>query len=253
MRYPSQDSSDHPTSITFRKAADPKLLQATQNAKATFKYFWKEVALDFSRVVPALSLAAVKVAFSDDFANPDAPVEHMWVEQIDFDGTTMTGVLLNSPNALTSISEGDKVAFPIDRLGDWIGVMAGKVYGGHTVQVIRSGMDADERSRYDASWGLDFPPPETVFTFEGVSPFETVIANEMKKQIPKNRSLLTEKFDGGRSLLHLEALYGRQESLEVLLSLGADRNLLCDRNWTPLGYAKALGWADIIQRLERPV
>lgn len=252
MHDTSQESLDPSTSVTFRQAADPKLIQATQNARATFKYFWKEVALDFSRAVPALSLAAVKVAFSDDLANSDAPVEHMWVEQLDFDGATMTGELLNSPNALTSVSEGDKVAFSTDRLGDWIGVTAGKVYGAYTVQAIRAGMTAEERMQHDTSWGLDFPPPETVLTFDGESPFEKVIADEMRKQIPKNPSLLTEKFDGGRTLLHLEALYGRLESLEVLLSLGSDRGLLCDRKWTPLDYAKALGWSDIIQRLEAP-
>ncbi len=252
MSDTTQAQSERGMPATFHRNAAPQMLRASQNARATFKHFWKEVALDFSRPVPALSLAAVKVAFSDNFADSDAPVEHMWVEKIDFDGVAMTGVLMNAPNELMSVAAGDTVTFPIAQLGDWIGVIKEKVYGGYTVQLTRAGMDTAERARYDAAWGLSFPPPATVHVPDGTSPFETVIANEMRKQIPANPSLLAEKFDGGRTLLHLEALYGRTISVRALLALGADRTLRCDRNWTPLDYARALNWTEIIQQLSTP-
>ena len=44
---------------------DSEMDQAALKARDTFRYFWREMAWEQRRIVPALELAAVKAGFSD--------------------------------------------------------------------------------------------------------------------------------------------------------------------------------------------
>lgn len=238
------------STVTFHKKDDPEMKKAAKQAQKTFKFFWKEVTLDFNRIVPALSLACIKLPFSDDPSNSKSNVEHMWVEQIYFDGEKIHCVLINSPNWLKSVKAGDTVECKIGDIDDWMCVLGGKVYGGYSVQVIRSRMSETDRKSYDAKWGLKFPPPDVVNVPVETSEFEPVIAKLLKEQLEKDPSIINSTYDGGRSLLHLEALYGRKYSVKVLLDHGADPTKKCNRGWTPKDYAETLGWTEVIQLLD---
>ena len=237
--------------VTLRQADEPEMVEASKIARNTFRHFWHQVAIDFNRIIPALELASLKVAFSDDFSDPDSQVEHMWVDRINFDGVSIDGVLLNSPNWLRSPKQGDKVSFPLSHLDDWLCILAGNVYGGHTIQVIRSKMDDEERTQHDLAWGLSFPEPDLVLIPDREEEVEKAIADLMTEEIDKDPEIIEVAFDGGRTLLHLEALYGKPHSVKVLLEKGASAEAKCDRGWTPLDYAKVLNWSDVIALLEK--
>ncbi len=237
--------------VTYHQEEDPEIAEASLNARNSFKHFWKEASLDFNRIVPALELACVKVPFSDDPSDLSSQVEHMWVTEIDYDGETIKGVLMNSPNWLQSVHEGDSVKVIVDELSDWMCVLGGKVYGAYTVQATRKRMDDAERKEFDAAWGLAFPAPEEVLLPPNPSPFEPVLARQLEVELGRNPELITQKYDDGRSLLHLDALYGRSQSVAVLLQAGADTFAKCDRGWTPADYAKAAGWDEIVTQLTK--
>ena len=61
--------------VTFHKGDAPEIVQASEQARETFRYFWNQVSLDFNRIVPALELACLKVPCSDNNSNPDVQVE----------------------------------------------------------------------------------------------------------------------------------------------------------------------------------
>ena len=237
--------------VTWRKNSDREILQASQEARNTFRDFWYQVALDFNRIVPALQIASLKVTFSDDFSDPDSQLEHMWVNQIDFDGISIYGVLVNSPNFLKSVKEGDEVSFPLDCVSDWLCVLNGEVYGGYTIQVIRNRMSGSERKEHDEAWGLPFPSPDTVLVPERNQKFAKAIADMMAEQVKKQPEVIGMTYDEGRTLLHLESLYGKADSVKVLLEYGASSEAKCDRGWTPLDYAKVLNWGEIIELLAK--
>src|SRR5690349_20883769 len=88
---------------------DPEMQQANERARETFRYLWRELSWERRRIVPALDMACVKIPFSDG-ENAEAEVEHMWVSDLDFDGTNITGTLINSPNTLSSVKQGDAVS-----------------------------------------------------------------------------------------------------------------------------------------------
>ena len=234
----------------FHRSLEPDLRQAALKAQASFKHFWYQVATDFNRIIPALPVACVKAPFSDNFDDPDAPVEHMWVDDVYFDGSTIRGVLINSPNTIASIREGDEVTLPLDRIENWLCAFDDDAHGGYSVQVLRSRMSPDEREAHDEAWGLNFPEPDSVSLPESSEEFEENVLIQLKEQIEFDRSCLHEDYGEGRTLLHLMCLYGRRTSVRTLLDAGADPTKVCDRGWTAIQYAQAAGWDDIVSEFE---
>ncbi len=234
----------------FHRSLDPEPRTAASKAQASFKHFWYQVATDFNRIVPALSVACVKVPFSDDFNDPNAPVEHMWVDEIYFDGSTIRGVLINSPNDLSSVNEGDDVAFTLNRIEYWLCAYEDDAYGGYSVQVLRSRMSPNERKAHDDAWGLNFPDPDSVSIPDRNEEFEENSLNQLKQQIETESSCLTDDYGEGRTLLHLMCLYGRTSSVRALLNAGADPAKVCDRGWTARQYAEAAGWTEVVNEFE---
>lgn len=149
--------------VFFSEDDDPEMERAYENARAAFRYFWREVLWDRRRIVPALGLTGVKAPFSDDGdarrSGGGTGVEHMWLSNIDFDGLAVTGVLTNAPNWLTTIKQGDLLRVPLSRISDWMYVIGGEVFGAYTVNLLRSRMEPRERQEHDDAWGLDFGDP----------------------------------------------------------------------------------------------
>src|SRR3954463_6492511 len=103
-------SEPQPSRVFLFDNSDPEMQRAYERARATFRYFWREVAWERRRIVPALDLACVKAPFFDERARraegiPEA--EQMWLGEVDFDGRFVTGTLLNSPRWLKTVKEGD--------------------------------------------------------------------------------------------------------------------------------------------------
>jgi len=236
--------------VTFHKGDDPEIVKASEEARKTFKYFWKQVSYDFNRIVPALEVACIKVPFSDDESDPDAQVEYMWVSDIDYDGVVIGGTLINAPNWLKSVKEGDPIECKVSEISDWMYVLSGKVYGGYTTQVTRRRMSAAERQSYDEAWGLEFPPPDEVLVPPETSEFELTLASKLKEHLEKNPEDIGTLDDQGRNLLHLMALYGRPDSVRVLLNAGLDPLQKCPQGRTPMDYASFLGWGNVVEILK---
>ncbi|WP_428067885.1 DUF2314 domain-containing protein [Chryseobacterium gambrini] len=110
--------------IFFADAADPEMSKAYKKAQETFKYFWREQSWEYRRIIPALSVSCVKVAFSQEDPSSDSPiVEHMWINDIHFDGDLIKGYLINKPNKLTNVEVGDYVEIPVNEISDWLFAM----------------------------------------------------------------------------------------------------------------------------------
>jgi uncharacterized protein YegJ (DUF2314 family) len=251
---------------------DPEMQRAYENARATFRYFWREAAWERRRIVPALDLACVKAPFSD--GEPKAPtggtpqVEHMWMSEVDFDGQVVSGVLMNAPNWLKTVKEGDSARFPLGQISDWMYAISGVVFGAYTVNLLRSRMGRRELQEHDAAWGLNFgdptkirvvPEPKGGGFLRGLfgkrqpdtqeHPMSEAMAASLKEQLEKDPSLVQAKDDRGWTFLHQEALAGSAATVKVLLAAGADPNAVTDHGMTPLQLARSLGWENVVALL----
>jgi uncharacterized protein YegJ (DUF2314 family) len=268
---------------------DPEMEQASAKARNTFRFFWRELAWEYRRIVPALDLAVVKAAFSDPpemkSRNPDAlDVEFMWLADVMFDGREVQGTLINSPNSLRSVKEGDQVSIAGNKIADWMYVIEGKVYGGFTIDLMRSRMSKGERKQHDEAWGFDFgevglvnlvPPDyigEEASTKKGILSFfgsakpapqdyDKVAATEhpmsanmrssFESTLASKPNFLHDTNERGYNFLHQLALAGSLDGVDVCLKHGADANKAAANGMTPMALAKSLGWKKVMARLQQ--
>ena len=250
-------------------AADSEMEAAGAKARETFKYFWRELSWERRRIVPGLDLACVKVAFAVEQPVDGQPsVEHMWVDDVDFNGRQISGTLVNSPNWINSVSEGDEVKVTLDELVDWMFAIRGKVYGGFTVNVMRSRMSPSDRREHDKAWDLDFGDSTTVCLvyFEpsksGAHHDQEVAARRdhpmslnmeasLRQALDNNPEMVNERDERAWTMLHREALAGNRNIVQVLLEYGADPDLTTPEGRTPLDLARALNWDETVEVLSK--
>lgn len=257
--------SEPQSPVFMFSASDPEMQRANERARSTFKYFWREMSWERRRIIPACSMAAVKAPFADDGDLSSDAVEHMWLSEIDFDGKVITGELMNSPNNLKSVKQGDKVSMPLSQISDWMMVLVGDVYGGFTVNLMRSRMSGTERRAHDQAWGLNFGDPSNIRikqepkqkkilgipigkpapTSGDEHPMSEPMAGKLKEQLAEDPSLIPWRDDDGWGFLHQEALAGNLASVKVLLEAGADPDARTNHGMTPLELANCLGWTEV--------
>lgn len=234
------DSESSP--IFFFDNDDPQMQAAYAKAQATFRYLWRELSWEYRRIVPALDFACVKTPFSDSDGETDEDghpqVEQMWISDVEFDGETITGTLINSPNGLTSVAEGDEVQIPIGAITDWMYALG----------------------EHDAAWGLDFGDPDVIdlvpaWEEDGESdpaadhPMDVNVSEAVRGQLKDDPELLNGSGDDGWTFLHHFALAGANNCVRVLLEEGADPNAKTNHGKTPLDFARMLGWESVAQQL----
>lgn len=272
-------STTNDSPVHFAPGDDPEMMAAYEAARATFRYFWRELSWERRRIIPGLDLSSVKAPFHDGEGAPspgDPTVEHMWLGQVDFDGKEVSGTLLNSPNWLKTVQGGDRVHVPLTHVSDWMYSQLGAVCGGHTVNLLRSRMSEAERRSHDDAWGLDFgdpraisvvPPPAAPKKSGGFlaglfgkrpatppppsdpddeHPMSVNMAPQLREQITKDPSLLEYADERGWTFLHSEALAGNVLMVEALLSSGADKNALTSHQMTAAQLAETLGWSKVV-------
>ena len=249
--------SDSESSVFLFEGDEPAIVRAAVRAQETFRFFWRECSWEQRRIVPGLVISAVKVAFRDEAPQP---AEHMWVGDVTFDGIQIRGTLLNQPNWVRSVSQGDAVSAPFSSIGDWMYAYAGDtVCGAFTVNWMRANMSPDERRQHDAMWGLEFGDPEHIQLVPSSGAADPFVEHPMSANMvgPWNEQLATasihpfmEPDSTGWTLLHHLALAGSAATVKLLLEHGADASVRTHDGRTALDIAKSMGWPAVVALLE---
>lgn len=255
-------------------AKDPEMQQAYEAAKASFRYFWRELSWERRRIVPGLDMTMVKLPFTDGPRTDSNPeFEHMWIGDIGFDGDSISGTLLNAPNWLTSVHQGDQVSVPFSHLTDWMMTAEGRAYGGFTVNLMRSRMGRSERDKHDQAWGLDFGDasyvrveihreakaktgliaglfcrgsrPQAAPEVFSDHPMCVNMVPKIKAQLEADPTIAMNIDDDGWSILHHEALAGNLGVVKLLVAFGADTAARTPTGYTPADLAHKIGWSEI--------
>lgn len=253
---------------------DPEMQKAYQAAREAFRYFWRELSWERRRIVPALDMSMVKLPFTDGpRSDGESAVEQMWIGDIEFDGDSISGTLLNSPNSLISVAQGDSISRPFGHVTDWMMTSDGRAYGGFTVNLMRSRMGGRERKQHDQAWGLDFGDPSDIQVelerqpkpkaglFAGLfgrssgkqdtpggffdHPMCVNMIPQLEAQLKTDRSIANNVGDDGWTLLHHDALAGNLGVVKLLVAFGADVSLRTPKGYTAAELARKIGWTEI--------
>lgn len=255
---------------------DPLILEAYESARRTFKYFWREMSWERRRIIPATDMAMVKLPFTDGpRTDGKGEFEHMWVGEVDFDGETISGKLLNAPNWLTSVKKDEVVNMSFECLGDWMIVADEEAYGAFTVNAMRSRMSKSERKEHDEAWGIDFGDPKEARIelrekkskgrllsrlFGGKRsgepeefhdhPMCLNILSKYDAQLKEEPEIAQEPYEDGWTMLQREALAGNFALVKLFIKHGADVNARNPNGRTGAELARMIGWEEIAEYLE---
>lgn len=236
--------------------SDPEMRAAYARAREMFRLFWREVAWDRRRFIPALTLAAVKAPFSDPQkpgAKGEPEVEHMWLSDVDYDGEFVSGELGSAPNKIKSVKEGDTLRVQISQLSDWMYAIGDVVFGGFSVNLLRARMSAKERKNHDAAWELNFGDPTTVRTSTEQQRHEADVAivRSLREYLAQHPTGISAKGGGlhGWTMLHYYASNGNVMAVKALLQAGADPHAKADNGVTALQLAQSRGWGEVAELL----
>ena len=237
---------------------DPAMQRAYAMARQTFRYFWRELSWEYRRIVPGLGMAAVKAPFSDGGIGPNQQqAEQMWCCDVGFDGRTITATLMNQPNWVRSVSEGDEVQLTLNQITDWLYAMGDRAYGAFTVHAIRAQMPPHERAEHDQMWGLEFGDPNNILvvpadhanSLQGDHPMSVNMGDSLREHVMSDPQNALAADENGFTMLHSLALAGSITGVQVLLSCGANPNVVTNHGMTPMQLAQSLGWDQVVNLL----
>ncbi len=238
-------------SRVFSAEQNDTMAKANQNAQETFGYFWRELYWEYRRIIPALNFGMVKIPFQQEVEGKEPIVEHMWINNVYFDGETIKGELINEPNELTNVKNGDWVSKKVSEISDWLFAIDDETFGGFTIQTMRSQMSDEERQAHDEAWGLDFGDYNDIMIANGQKedpqflidhPMSMNMREEMQKFLRENPEEVSLVDEDGFTLLHRESIAGNKTMVEVLLEFGADKSVKSKFGKTAYDYAQQMHW-----------
>jgi uncharacterized protein YegJ (DUF2314 family) len=244
------------------KGNDPDINLASKKARESFKYFWRELSWEKRRIIPGLDINAVKLGFSTGKVTDSAPsVEHMWVDNVNFDGLKVSGDLLNDPRWIDGIGSGDRVVMDFNDIDDWIYSIDGMVYGAYTVNAMRLKMNSDRRRVHDDAWGLEFGDPREIRIVPdsylnkessnkmndeiGEHPMSENMAEKIDSALSENPTIVNQIDENGWTMLQYEALAGNLTPVKLLLKYGADKMIKNPDGFTAIDLAEVMKWHKI--------
>lgn len=246
------------SNVTWVEANDKRVFKASTIAQKTFRFFWRELAWDRRRIVPAYDLTAVKFALIAPAKKGGGnAVEFLWADDVRFDGGNLVeGTLLNTAVNLKGFRKGQRVSLEFDRVADWLLARDGKPEGGFTVRVIRAHLSAAERRAHDAAWGLAFGPPGKKldprrYACAKLHPLDAAAAKLIDTEGRAGTLKPNARGKDGWAQLHHYALAGAKGCVQALLRHGADPLLETPGGLRPADLSDALNWKDVSRVLYR--
>ena len=81
-------------------------------------------------------------------------VEHLWVNNLTWDGKAFHGRIDNKPLDVTDVALGRSVTVKPEDLTDWMFLKNGELMGGFTIRVLYSRLSGEDKAKFDQEAGF---------------------------------------------------------------------------------------------------
>lgn len=128
-------------------AADDEALNAAKSEA-------RETVETFLSVLRSPQPNQTDLTVKKSFPLPENASEHLWINNLTYDGTLIHGHIANDPIHLESVKIGDKVSVSPKEVTDWKYLEHGKLVGGYTIRIFYDRMDNKQKKQFLDSLGF---------------------------------------------------------------------------------------------------
>lgn len=87
------------------------------------------------------------------FSYGDGNKEHMWINELYFEGEKLMGYMSSDPVNVPRVKYGDLIEVKLDSLSDWMYIQGDKLRGGFTIRVLYDHMSKEEQQQLESQIG----------------------------------------------------------------------------------------------------
>lgn len=138
----------------IRRSGEPDCFQVADNNKEMAQAVQKarKALPQFFDAVRSLKSNQSRFAVKKPFIEGEK-VEHLWVNDLSFDGRVFRGKVDNEPLDLKGVHLGDEVTVSPEEISDWMFVQDGKLVGGYTVRCCYRHLSSAEKKQFEKDAG----------------------------------------------------------------------------------------------------
>lgn len=150
----AHEQANAPGSSVIKRAGEPDCIQVTDDDKHMAQAVQKarNTTKKFIAALRSPKNNQSRFAIKKPFIEGDK-VEHLWVNEVTFDGKMFHGKVDNEPVDIKAVRLGDEVSVRLEEISDWMYVQDGKLVGGYTICAVCRNLSPAEKKQFEQDAG----------------------------------------------------------------------------------------------------
>ena len=150
----AHEQTNAPPGGVIRRTGEPDCVQIGDDNKAMDRAV-QQAHKTLNKFIAALrspKASQSRFAIKKAFVEGDK-VEHIWLNEVSFDGRLFHGKVDNEPVDLKGVRLGDEVSVSPNEISDWMYVQKGRLVGGYTICAMCRNMSSADKIRFEKDAG----------------------------------------------------------------------------------------------------
>lgn len=145
----AHEPTNAPSAGVIRRAGEPDCVQVTEDKAMDRAVETAQKKVDkFIAVLSSPKASQSRFAVKKRFIDGDK-VEHLWLNEVSFDGRLFHGKVDNEPVDIKGVRPGQQVSVSPNEISDWMYVQDGRLVGGYTISAMCQHMSSAEKKQFE--------------------------------------------------------------------------------------------------------
>lgn len=146
----AHEQTNAPSGGVIRRAGEPDCVQIKEANKAMDRAVEtaQKTVKKFIAVLRSPKASQSRFAVKKPFVEGDK-VEHIWLNEVSFDGSLFHGKVDNEPVDIKGVRPGQEVTVSPNDISDWMYVQDERLVGGYTISAMCQNMSPAEKKQFE--------------------------------------------------------------------------------------------------------